>query len=253
VPSDLAPFYEGGYQSIPTSLAELRKLAAKERYRLEPIAKKAGGDLLEIGPWIGLFSINAKDAGFNVDAIEMSAAAAEFLRNVAGISVTQTDDVRSALLASDKQYDVIAFWHSLEHLPEPWSVLEVAARRLKPDGILLVAIPNISGAQSKALRAKWLHLDAPRHLYFWPPDDLAKLMSRLGFEAIEVDTTDHLSGVLSRNAWEFYFWSKLKRFRYVRTVVAKILAPLFSVFTQRRGSGAGITATFRATATGKIR
>jgi SAM-dependent methyltransferase len=250
VPADLTPFYEGGYQPIPSSLAELRKLAAQERYRLAPIASKSGGDLLEIGPWIGLFAINAKDAGFNVDVIEMSPAAAQFLRDVVGIGVTQTDDVKAALLATDKQYDVIALWHSLEHLEEPWSVLAVAARRLKPDGILLVAIPNIAGAQSRWLGARWLHLDAPRHLYFWPPNDLATLMNRLGLETVDLDTTDHLSAVLSRNAWEFYFWSKLKRIRYVRTVVAKILAPLFSLLTQRRGRGAGITATFRATPTG---
>src|SRR5690242_8313388 len=72
IPPDLIPFYEGGYQSIPRSLSELRQVAAEERYRMDPILKhKKGGRLLEIGPWIGIFSCNAKDAGFDVTAIEI--------------------------------------------------------------------------------------------------------------------------------------------------------------------------------------
>jgi SAM-dependent methyltransferase len=245
LPTDLETFYEGGYQPVPESIDELRKIARKERYRLLPIMEKAGGDLLEIGPWIGLFSINAKDAGFKVDAIEMSREASDFLQEKVGINVTSTNDVRAALAATEKRYDVITLWHSLEHLIEPWAVLEIAAKRLKPGGILLVAIPNIASAQAETLRGRWLHLDAPRHLYFWPPNDLARLVSRFGLEAIDVTTKDYLSVVLSRSAWEFFFWAQLRKIKYVRTVVPKILAPIASLFTQRRG-GAGVTAVFRA-------
>ncbi len=244
VPSDLERFYEGGYQQIPKSLGELRAIAVKERYRLAPVMEKAGGALLEIGPWIGVFSINAKDAGFDVDAIEMSADACKFLRETVGINVTNTNDPVAALCVS-KLYDVIALWHSLEHLPEPWAVLEAASKRLKPGGILLVAIPNIGGYQAQALGARWWHLDAPRHLYFWPPRDLARLVNRFGLQTVSLDTQDELSSVLSRGAWENFFRS-LVRVRIVRGVVAKLLAPIASLFSQRLGRGAGVTATFRA-------
>jgi SAM-dependent methyltransferase len=246
VPMNLERFYRGGYQPIPKSLTELRLLAAKERYRLDTVMEKAGGDLLEIGPWIGIFSINAKDAGFKVEAIEMSAEASRFLRDEAGIHVTNTHDARTALLASDKHYDVIVLWHSLEHLLQPWKVLEAVSKRLKPGGILLVAIPNIESVQAKMLGGRWLHLDAPRHLYFWSPNDLARLVNGFGLKTERIDTTDHLSGLLSRNAWEHYFWYRLRCAPWIRTIIPKMLAPIVSAFTQRPGRGAGLTATFRA-------
>ena len=244
IPDNLKPHYEGGYQPIPGSLEELRKMAAPERYRLEPILEKAGGDLLEIGPWIGLFSINAKDAGFRVDAIEMSAEAAAFLRDVVGVSVVHTNDPAAAL-AAPKRYDVIVLWHSLEHLQEPWKVLEAAAKRLKQGGILLVAIPNIDGTQARFLGERWLHLDAPRHLYFWSPRGLAKLMQGFGLETLRLDTDDLLSQVLERDAWWDYV-RKIVRVPVLRGGAALCVAPILHAATHRAGRGAGLTATFRA-------
>lgn len=244
VPPDLGHHYQGGYQPIPASLEELRSMAAPERYRLEPILEKAGGDLLEIGPWIGLFSINAKDAGFQVDAIEMSAAAAAFLRDVAGVSVVHSNDP-AAELSAPKCYDVIVLWHSLEHLQEPWKVLEAAAKRLKPGGILLVSVPNIDGTQATLLGKRWLHLDAPRHLYFWSPQALSRLMQSFGLETIRLDTDDPLSKTLGRDAWADYL-RRIVRIPVLRGVVALSLAPILNAIAHRPNRGAGLTATFRA-------
>jgi 2-polyprenyl-3-methyl-5-hydroxy-6-metoxy-1,4-benzoquinol methylase len=244
VPAQLERYYSGGYQPIPKSVTELRRLAARETYRLKPLAGLSG-DLLEVGPWIGIFSINAQDAGFKVDAIEMSADASKFLTEKLGIAVTNTNDPLTALREGTKRYDVIAMWHSLEHLPNPWAILEAAANRLKPGGTLLVAIPNIGGWQAQTMRDKWRHLDAPRHLYFWAPNDLARLVNHFGLETVQLETEDKLSGVLARDALEHYIRS-LVRIPLVRSVVAKLIAPIVEPFIKGRGPGAGITATFRA-------
>jgi 2-polyprenyl-3-methyl-5-hydroxy-6-metoxy-1,4-benzoquinol methylase len=244
IPTDLEPYYAGGYQPVPKTIAELRLLASHEKYRLKPIMNKMGGDLLEIGPWIGIFSINAKDAGFKVDAIEMSPVASSFLRETVGIDVTTTNNPAEALAAA-KRYDVIAMWHSLEHFPSPWTVLEAAANRLKPGGTLLIAIPNIASLQAKTLRENWFHLDAPRHLFFWAPEDLARLINAFGLETIALDTRDRLSQILSIGAWEHYIYSKV-RIPLLRGVAAKLFSPLAHMLTQRNDQGAGLTAIFRA-------
>jgi 2-polyprenyl-3-methyl-5-hydroxy-6-metoxy-1,4-benzoquinol methylase len=225
-------------------------MASREKYRLEPIMNKVGGDLLEIGPWIGIFSMNAKDAGFKVDAIEMSPVASAFLRETVGIHVTTTNNPAEALVAA-KQYDVIAMWHSLEHLPAPWTVLEAASNRLKPGGILLIAIPNIASLQAKTLRENWFHLDAPRHLYFWAPEDLARLINAFGLETITLDTRDRLSQTLSTGAWEHYIYTKA-RIPLLRGAAAKLLSPLAHILTQRNDQGAGLTAIFRAPLTKQL-
>lgn len=243
VPDDIARYYAGGYQKIPTDMASFESMCRKDAYRLDVLLQhKSGGRLLEIGPWIGIFSFNAKQSGFTVDAMEMNPDACEFLRNKLGINTVMTNDVQAALASSDAAYDAIVMWHSLEHLPQPWKVIENARRLLKKDGVLLVAIPNIASAQFRFMGNRWQHLDAPRHTYFWSPEALIQLGRRSGLELLHLSTDDRLSHELEITAWQAYI-RNLVRIPVVRRVVGVALAPLLAKVSARR-DGAGITAVF---------
>jgi 2-polyprenyl-3-methyl-5-hydroxy-6-metoxy-1,4-benzoquinol methylase len=242
IPADLRPFYRGGYQPIPKDLAGLREIASAERYRMDSILSyKSRGSLLEIGPWIGIFSCNAKDAGFDVSAIEIDPDCVEFLNNVVGVEAIQSSDPAAAMKALGRKFDVIALWHSLEHLPDPWIVLQTAAEHLAPQGILLVAVPNIESYDFAVLQAKWVHLDAPRHLFFYTASWLEKICRTNGLRTIEISTSDHLGQLLSRNAWHTRA-GRIIPIKYVRWVVAKLL----HLTAKRRcpGNTSGLTAIF---------
>jgi 2-polyprenyl-3-methyl-5-hydroxy-6-metoxy-1,4-benzoquinol methylase len=243
IPENIGDYYAGGYQQIPENFSAFVRMADAENYRLEPLLRyKVAGDLLEIGPWIGIFSFNAMRRGFSVDAIEMSPAACEFLREQVKISVENTHDVVGALERSSKSYDAIVLWHSLEHLPKPWLVIRKARQRLKRDGVLIVAIPNISGSQAGLLGDKWLHLDAPRHTHFWSPDALTKLGRRSGLKLLEMTTRDRLSRTLGTMAWQHRIRTAIG-IPVVRRVIGVLLAPMLTLLLSRKG-GAGITAVF---------
>jgi 2-polyprenyl-3-methyl-5-hydroxy-6-metoxy-1,4-benzoquinol methylase len=248
VPSDLIPFYRGGYEPLPQTLSALRELAALERYRLTPVLKyKKNGKLLEIGPWMGIFSCNAKDAGFDVTAIEMDHNCVDFLRRTVGIRALQSSDPAASLdqlHAKAESFDIIALWHCLEHLPNPWLVIERAACCLAPGGILLVAIPNIESYQYQRLQAAWMHLDAPRHLFFYPVESLAKLCQKHGLTTLETTTADELSDVLGKDAWHNYARS-IVPVRYVRGVLARLLRYAARLSERKPNAGAGITAIFQ--------
>ena len=224
IPANLQPFYAGGYAPIPPSLAELRAVAASERYRLEPVLRyKSKGKLLEIGPWRGVFCINAKDAGFKVSAIEMDQDCVRFLRDTVGINAIASTDPAKTMYEMTETFDVIAMWHSLEHLKDPWKVVESAAARLAPEGILLIAIPNIESFEFKLLKERWRHLDAPRHLFFYPAQSLSNLCERNGLRTAEVHTHDHVSELLAQDTWfewtkrhfgEHFYTSRLSRMIY---------------------------------------
>src|SRR3954452_24509454 len=97
-PQDMSAYYRGGYGHIPTSVPELREIAAAEKYRTEPILRyKSGGRCLEIGPWRGVICSNMKDAGFEVTAIEMDQACVDFLRDRVGIDAIQSTNPADAL------------------------------------------------------------------------------------------------------------------------------------------------------------
>lgn len=244
-PEALAKYYAGGYQPIPNSLNELRALAQKEKYRLDPVLRfHHSGKLLELGPWIGIFSSNAKDSGFDVTAIDMDSRCVSFLKETLRIKAIASDDPVEAMDVLNEQFDVIVMWHCLEHFREPWTVIQRAADYLRPGGILLVAIPNIESFEFSILGSRWTHIDAPRHLYFPPLSLLNRMATACGLGLTDVTTTsDRLSWQLRRSSWQA--WAQdLMPIRGLRRVFGAIVGRLCSVLVGRNRAGAGITAVF---------
>lgn len=246
IPDDLRPFYEDGYQKIPDSLTELREIAAQEKYRMKPIlAYKSGGKLLEIGPWIGIFSCNAKDAGFDVTAIEIDQDCVDFLNNTVGIRAIQSPNPAEILDTMHGKFDVIVLWHCLEHLPNPWLVIQKAAGRLAPGGILLIAIPNIESYDFSIFKGNWRHLDTPRHLFFYPAKSLVTLCEANGLTRLEVTTKDELSDALSKDVWCTFAAAKIP-IKYMRGIFGWLLC--YWAREKEKAAenlGSGLTAVFQ--------
>jgi SAM-dependent methyltransferase len=202
-PDDMSPFYKGGYDPIPSSAAELQSIAAGEKYRTEGVLKyKDQGRCLEIGPWRGVICSNMKDAGFEVTAIEMDGQCVDFLRDQLGIRAIQSCDPAETMKTLEPGFDVIIAWHSLEHLPKAWTVIERAAQLLSPGGILLLAMPNPDSYEFSVLKGLWMHLDAPRHLYLFPIKTLLQICDTNGLKPLELTTADTFSNIQSRHAWQ---------------------------------------------------
>ncbi len=247
IPEDLRPFYAGGYAAIPGTLEELRAIAKEEAYRLEPVLRhKRGGRLLEIGPWRGVFCLNAKDAGFQVSAIEMDEECVRFLREEVGVDAVQSIDPATTMAGMTERFDVIALWHSIEHLREPWMVMERAAERLASGGILVVALPNIESFEFAVLKERWRHLDAPRHLYFYPPDALTALGERHGLRTVELKTHDRLSELMAKDTWVEWAKRWLGANRFTERLMLMAYGWARGRERGKRHSGSGITVVFQA-------
>lgn len=234
VPTDLGVYYGGGYDPVPTDESGLARAASGEEYKIEPLLKyKSSGRFLEIGSWIGKCAYNAKKAGYDVSVLERDQACVELMRD-AGIDAVQTTEPSQSLIEFGKQgksFDVVAFWHSIEHLPRPWEVLEKAIDVLKPGGILLVAAPNPESAQFRVFGAQWYHLDAPRHLYFLPLSLLEKIASKHGLAVLDVTTDDH-RGIMEDD----FGWTWQARHSSLRhlPLLRHILSPILGRWLKRR-------------------
>ena len=249
IPEDIARYYSGGYQPIPASLGELRALAHDEKYRLEPILRyKCSGKLLELGPWIGMFSSNAKDAGFDVTVVDMSADCVNFLENVLKVRAFQSDEPAVTIANLDERFDVVVMWHCIEHFPRPWEVIQQIARVLQPGGVLLVALPNVESYECSVLKSRWTHIDAPRHLHFYPLTSLTSLCQENGLRCLEATTSDHLSRVLRRSSWRAVGKSLAPWSSFFGRILSALVGRLDSIFVgragRREGAGAGITAVY---------
>jgi SAM-dependent methyltransferase len=100
------------------------------------------------------------------------------------------DDVREAgVVEVEGRWAAIVFWHSLEHLRDPRAALEHAARRLEPDGVIAVAMPNSASLQASVFGERWFALDLPRHLVHVPAGTLVARLRELGLRPGRVSYT----------------------------------------------------------------
>jgi SAM-dependent methyltransferase len=236
IPIDLGRYYALGYYPIPTTREELAVKAQGELFKLDMIRPFAAkGRLLEIGSSYGSFAYAASQAGYEVDVIEMSEQCCEFLRRTAGIHAVQSDDPANAM-RNMGPYDVITMWHVIEHLPDPWSVIEIAAQRLLPGGILAIGAPNPQSLQFKVFGKSWMHLDAPRHLQLIPLGCLRSRLERCGLTAVETVTTDQQALACNFAGWitSMVHLSQKRIARACLVRIARRVQPL-AAFIERYG------------------
>ncbi len=225
-PADMSRYYPDEYYVLPTD-GQLERALHTERYKLDLIKPYAeGGRLVEIGPGAGMFAHAARDAGYEVTGIEMDARACTHLREVIGVEAVQSDSPAQAL-ADLPPSRVIAMWHVLEHLTDPWVCLEAAAGNLEPGGVLALAMPNPGAFQFRLTRGRWPHVDAPRHLFLIPAGLLDERARAAGLELVALTARDRGGIYWNRFGWQYL----LMRPRPSRPRIAFALAFGFGVAT----------------------
>lgn len=83
----------------------------------------------------------------------------------------------------DGPYDGVSLWHVLEHLPDPFQALTDIRGLLKPEGVLIIAVPDAVCFAARWFGPHWLHWDVPRHLFHFSSDSLNRLLGECGFES----------------------------------------------------------------------
>lgn len=95
--------------------------------------------------------------------------------------------LKEAKLGSES-FDVVTMMHTLEHIPEPLLELQEAMRVLKTQGLLVVAVPNISSLMARISGASWEWIAPPLHLYYFTPRTLRRMAEKAGFRVIKTMT-----------------------------------------------------------------
>jgi SAM-dependent methyltransferase len=144
------------------------------------LRRKRPGRALDVGCGDGSFLAALAHTGWDVYGTELSGAIAATARERLGDRIRVDELERAAYPKAS--FDLITFWHVLEHLDNPRNALAEARRLIKPDGTVLVALPNIRSFQAQLFKEHWLHLDVPRHLWHFDSGTLAELARRCDFE-----------------------------------------------------------------------
>lgn len=246
VPEDLARYYAGEYHQLPAP-EELDRRARRDGFKVDILnGFISGGRLLEIGPGMGSFARIAQLSGFEVSAIESDERCCHFLQSRLGIPAIRTTHPEEELPAVGR-VRVVALWHSLEHLPDPLAVLDVAAEALEPGGVIVIATPNPSAFSFAALGARWPHLDAPRHLSLLDLEIVSARLARSGCQRVLATTRDP-GGI----RWNLFSWQRwlMNRTRSrvgsrAALLAGTALGAAMSPLDLRRFRGSAYTAVFR--------
>jgi len=159
--------------------------------RLDRLAKMRGaaslGRLLEIGSGYGLFLAAARDRGYGVAGVELSRTGAGHARKL-GLDVFcgQLEDVP---MPDAGRYDVVCFWDTLEHVPDPFAFLRAVRSRLADDGVFALSVPYISSLPARVLGARWWTLKPEQHIWHFTPATLRVLAARADLVVTSVITS----------------------------------------------------------------
>ena len=145
--------------------------------------------VLDVGCSAGALGKDLKASGpIEVVGVELLPEAAKIAQDV--LDEVHVGDVESILASSDlgdQPFDTIIMADVLEHLRDPWSVLNKAASMLSERGEIIVSLPNVrhmSTLFSLIVRGRWPYRDRGihdrTHLRFFTKKNIEELFAGAG-------------------------------------------------------------------------
>lgn len=150
----------------------IKNIALKRKLDLINKLQPSQGLLLDIGAGTGDFLTVAKENGWKAVGIEPSEKAASIATSK-GVSLIQNTNS-----LDNHSVDVITMWHVLEHVPDVEKQIQELKRLLKPNGTIIIAVPNFKSYDAKYYGAFWAAYDVPRHLWHFSRTSIQLLFER---------------------------------------------------------------------------
>lgn len=167
--------------------AEMRR--RYERY-LPVIARLCGGTgaLLDVGCGIGNFLLTAREAGWQVAGIEVSAKAAAVARR-RGLNVEISQLEKSQRPAG--MFDAATLWDVFPHFEEPVDAMRVVHQKLRPGGVVFLETPDEGFWMRSAFREAFVfsqgridlleYFYRPEHRFYFTATTVSRVLEKAGF------------------------------------------------------------------------
>jgi 2-polyprenyl-3-methyl-5-hydroxy-6-metoxy-1,4-benzoquinol methylase len=143
-----------------------------------------------LGCGLGETVVALSELGFEAHGVEESKAAICFLTAAYPRAMWHQMSVARYLETADS-FDVITLYHVLEHIPQPQRIVRLLAQSLRPNGLLVIEVPDVSGGQARLKRWRWQYW-LPHHVNYFAPHTLRRLLEPAGFHLESVERKYHL-------------------------------------------------------------
>lgn len=158
----------------------VKSIALKNKLALINSLQPTKGRILDIGAGTGDFLSTAKQNGWQTIGVEPSDKAKAIALKKGVSFVEQTSELEN------NSFDVITMWHVLEHVPNLDTQIKELKRLLKPDGTLIIAVPNFNSFDAKYYGKFWAAYDVPIHFWHFSKTAVKLLFEKEGMQLKKV-------------------------------------------------------------------
>jgi SAM-dependent methyltransferase len=142
------------------------------------------GRLLEIGCGNGHFLRAARDAGFQVQGMDVSAHSCKVANQRLGGEFVFCGNAEN-LEPPAEPYDVCALFDVIEHVRNPVKLLQRVRAFLKPEGVLFLCTPNLHSWSARVMRKRWSEFKT-EHLTYFGVETIRNLLAKTGYTRVEI-------------------------------------------------------------------
>jgi O-antigen biosynthesis protein len=138
---------ESKWQKDYPSITDLSQVASDDNSSYNKMSQFIEGNqhVVDFGCATGYFSQLLTQKGCSVTGVEINPAAAKIAEQYCEkVIVADLDFISVAEILPSQTFDVAVFGDVLEHVRDPWKILEDVKQILKPSGCVIASIPNVA-------------------------------------------------------------------------------------------------------------
>ena len=207
----------------------VRTISLKRKLKLINSFQSEEKTLLDVGCGTGDFLEIAKNNSWIVVGVEPNEQARAIANSKTNNSVF---DIQHLETLKENSFDVITLWHVLEHLPDLEMHVKLFKHLLKPNGTLVIAVPNFKSYDAQHYKNFWAAYDVPRHLWHFSKTAISKLFAPHGLQVVQ-----------TKPMWFDAFYVSLlsekykgNRFYFIKAFLIGLWSNLKAVFTKEPSS-----------------
>ena len=155
----------------------VKKYTIQNKVNLINSFKTENKRLLDVGCGTGDFLVACKNNGWIINGVEPNLNAKKIISS----KLQDEEKIYDNLFElSNEQFDVITLWHVLEHVLNLQDYISELKKLLKPNGVLIVAVPNYKSYDANYYNEFWAAFDVPRHLWHFSKKAIELLFYKQG-------------------------------------------------------------------------
>ena len=168
---------------IPKLYEKVKSINLRSKYKMATQGMNVG-TLLDIGCGVGDFLRTAEQKGWQCTGVEPSEDAKDIARKRIKADILNSEDLERL---SDASFDLITMWHVLEHVDDLRWQVEQLQRLVKPEGRIVIAVPNYKSHDAQYYKELWAAYDVPRHLNHFSKPVITKIFKIKGLKLVKTN------------------------------------------------------------------